>query len=280
MHTLLLPPSHEQWLGSKKRVTLSTGITLSYIQCGNPTGQPLLLLHGYADSCRLWRPVMLHLYQSYHIYALDLRGHGQSDAPKQFAYSISQMAEDVQAFITQLELGPCHLIGHSMGSMVSQAVAFSNQCPLQSLTLVSTMAHLHEQASDVLALKKGFIQREKGLPEQARETLFPTYPLLDQQDPDMLDALLAEKACWPAHCVSAAWWGMSMAEHRTMLQFITAPTLIVWGEDDELFFQEHQQEVRQQIPNHHFVALPGITHLLPLEAPATLAQAFQDFLCP
>lgn len=59
--------------------TFNTGeVTLNYAE-GDPTGPPLVLLHGFTDRWQTYQPIITPLYQSWYIYALDLRGHGKSE---------------------------------------------------------------------------------------------------------------------------------------------------------------------------------------------------------
>ena len=92
-------PAIEQsaWPAMKKRVKLANGITLAYVELGNPKGEPLLLLHGYTDSSRTWSLVAPYLGK-YRLLMPDQRGHGASDSPD-CCYSTAQYAFDAKLFL-------------------------------------------------------------------------------------------------------------------------------------------------------------------------------------
>ena len=88
---------------------------LHYEEYGH--GAPLLLVHGLGSSTRDWEYQIPELARHYRVIALDMRGHGRSDKPRE-RYSIQGFAEDVAALIEHLQLPPVHLVGISMGGMV------------------------------------------------------------------------------------------------------------------------------------------------------------------
>jgi alpha-beta hydrolase superfamily lysophospholipase len=81
-----------------KNVKLTTGIKLQYVDNGPPHSQAIIFLHGATDSSHSWSATTPFLSDSFRTFALDQRGHGDSDKPA-FGYSISQYAEDVIAFM-------------------------------------------------------------------------------------------------------------------------------------------------------------------------------------
>ena len=99
-------------------VELPTGVRLPYVEQGDLTGVPVLLLHGYTDSWRSWDLVLPHLPDSIHAFALTQRGHGNADRPAS-GYRPHDFATDAAAFIDALDLGDVVIVGHSKGSIVA-----------------------------------------------------------------------------------------------------------------------------------------------------------------
>lgn len=98
------------------------GLRLHYTEWGPPTAPPVLMLHGLNVQCHTWDPFARELAERYHVIAMDMRGHGDSDwAPG--GYRVRSMARDVHGLIDALGLGPVHLVGHSAGVRVAIAVA-------------------------------------------------------------------------------------------------------------------------------------------------------------
>ena len=91
------PIDQASWNGRKRHVRLPNGIRLAYVEIGNPSGRPLLLLHGYTDSSRVWT-ILAPWLQDHRILIPDQRGHGASEVP-QCCYAMSDLAEDVRLFL-------------------------------------------------------------------------------------------------------------------------------------------------------------------------------------
>src|SRR5574341_1389047 len=104
---------------TQKRVKLSTGVELPYVEQGDRAGVPVIFLHGITDSWRSFERVLPHLPKSIHALALSQRGHGDADRPVA-GYQPQNFAADVAAFIEALKLGPAVIAGHSMGSTIAQ----------------------------------------------------------------------------------------------------------------------------------------------------------------
>ncbi|MEV6108084.1 alpha/beta hydrolase [Streptomyces sp. NPDC051940] len=101
--------------------TVVDGVRLAYRCWGRPDAPPMVLLHGLGGRGAHWSGVADELAAGHRVYALDLRGHGDSDRPG--GYAFPAYAEDVAGFIRALDLGPVTLIGHSLGGLVGQLLA-------------------------------------------------------------------------------------------------------------------------------------------------------------
>jgi pimeloyl-ACP methyl ester carboxylesterase len=98
--------------------TFNTGeVTISYAE-GEPTGPPLVLVHGFADKWQTFQPIIATLAQNWHIYAPDLRGHGKSEK-KPGAYRYRDYLNDLERFMDDVVSEPAVLFGHSMGGVIS-----------------------------------------------------------------------------------------------------------------------------------------------------------------
>src|SRR5580700_9360478 len=101
------------------RQTVVRGLRFHFLEWGNQDAPPVLLLHGGNQSAHSWDLVSLHLSDRYHVYALDQRGHGDSEWTRDQDYTLQARAEDALAFISQEGLGTPIIFGHSMGGMVT-----------------------------------------------------------------------------------------------------------------------------------------------------------------
>jgi pimeloyl-ACP methyl ester carboxylesterase len=96
------------------------GVRLHYLVAGK--GTPVVLLHGYAQTSLMWKPLMAKLAKTHTVVAPDLRGFGQSSAPAT-GYTKAAMAQDIHALVTQLGYKRVAVVGHDIGLMVAYAYA-------------------------------------------------------------------------------------------------------------------------------------------------------------
>ena len=113
------------------------GIRLHYLTAGK--GDPVVLLHGFAETRHMWLPLISRLSDSHAVIAPDLRGFGQSSAPSD-GYTKAAMAQDIHALVKSLEFGRIRLVGHDIGLMV--AYAYAAQYPQEVDRLVLMEAFL------------------------------------------------------------------------------------------------------------------------------------------
>jgi pimeloyl-ACP methyl ester carboxylesterase len=98
---------------------ISQRLRLNYVDWGNPSAPPLLLVHGGRDHCRSWDWVAQELRQDWHIIAPDLRGHGDSAWSPDGNYDMAAFVYDLAQLIHQLNLSPVTIVAHSMGGAIS-----------------------------------------------------------------------------------------------------------------------------------------------------------------
>ena len=95
-------------------------VRLHYLVAGK--GDPVVLLHGYAETSHMWRPLMVELASTHTLIAPDLRGAGQSSTPAD-GYTKAEMAQDIQALARKLGYERIRIVGHDIGLMVAYAYA-------------------------------------------------------------------------------------------------------------------------------------------------------------
>ena len=114
------------------------GMNFHYLEWGQPGLPVILMLHGGGQQAHSWDFISLPLAESYHILALDQRGHGDSDWAADGDYSIEAHQADLDGFVAALNLRDFHLIGHSMGGRNSYVWASRHPATLRSLVIVDT----------------------------------------------------------------------------------------------------------------------------------------------
>jgi pimeloyl-ACP methyl ester carboxylesterase len=109
----------DQTPGPTSRIYFSQRLRLHYVDWGNPTAPPLLLVHGGRDHCRNWDWVAAQLRDDWHIIAPDLRGHGDSQWTLDGDYTMANYVYDLAQLIHQQELAPVTIVAHSLGGNIA-----------------------------------------------------------------------------------------------------------------------------------------------------------------
>jgi len=111
------------------------GITLHYLQAGHGSGIPVVLLHGYAETSHMWRPLMTQLADRHVVIAPDLRGAGMSSKPEG-GYDKKTLAQDIHALVRKLGYPKVRIVGHDIGLMVAYAYAAQYPDQVDSVVLM------------------------------------------------------------------------------------------------------------------------------------------------
>ena len=251
---------------------------LDYVEQGDPSGVPVVLLHGFLDSWRSFEPVLSRLPDSVHAFVLTQRGHGDAGRPAS-GYGVRDFADDLLAFMEVLRIEAAIIVGHSMGSGVAQRFALDYPDLTRGLVLVGASAGLgaSERAKEawdaLLARLKDPVDREL-----VREGLNNT---LAQPVPQPLfETLVRENLKVPAFVWRAALEARWRAEgdFAGELGGIRAPTLIVWGDRDVRYTRSDQETLAAEIPNSRLRVYPGAGHLLHVEQPGRFALDLASFV--
>lgn len=117
------------------RTATANGIRLHYLQAGSGPQTPVVLLHGYAQTSRMWRPLMARLADRRSVIAPDLRGAGSSAKPAT-GYRKQLMAQDIHALVQSLGYPKVKIVGHDIGLMVAYAYAAQYPQEVESIVLM------------------------------------------------------------------------------------------------------------------------------------------------
>jgi pimeloyl-ACP methyl ester carboxylesterase len=121
-----------------------------FSEWGEPGRPQILLLHGGNQSAHSWDLVSLHLSDRYHVFALDQRGHGDSEWNRELDYSIDSMVADAAAFIADCELDAPIVFGHSMGGRIALTMAISQPQLARALVIVDVGPEITEEGTKTI----------------------------------------------------------------------------------------------------------------------------------
>ena len=151
------------------------GINLYYEIHG--AGRPLVLLHGGLGAIEMFGPNLATVAERRQVIAVDLQGHGRTadiDRP----ISVMSMGDDIAALIKHLDIGPCDIMGYSLGGGVALQAAIRHPEVVSRLVLVSTPFRRDGFYADILA-QQGFVN--SGAVEMMKQT--PMYQLYNALAP-------------------------------------------------------------------------------------------------
>lgn len=260
---------------AEKYVELSHGKT-RYVEAGE--GEPVILLHGvdYAAGGDRWQWVMEPLSRRYRAIAPDFLGWGLGDRfPGE--YSFAYLVDFVRELQDGLGIESSHIVGHSMGGWVATLFGYESPNRVNKLVLVAAggtaTRTLHSMTEfkpptrdDVRDMLKRVLKVEGVDVEALADENFKK-----TQVPDALEAYrrILRHMNEPAN----------RARYNTVrrLPHIKVPTLVLWGDRDEVNSLEMAHTLHDGIAGSKLLVLPDTGHFVPQERPNELAQALIDF---
>ena len=257
-------------------VLLKTGVRLRYAYKGDPSGRPVIMLHGYTDSWFSFSPVLPLLDNKYRVYILDQRGHGDSDRPVG-GYAMQQFAADVVAFMDAMNLKQATVVGHSMGSIVAQHVASQSPERVSKLVLVASATSVRNNAVRELQREIEALKDTAPVPETfARD--FQTSTIFHPVPSDFLQAVVKESLKLPARVWREVMAEMLAPDASAELKKIKTPTLILWGDKESIFPRSEQDLLTSALRNSVLKVYPETGHALHWERPERFAKDLQEFI--
>ena len=262
-----------------KLALMSGGIHSYYEQVGpyrvhyyeGGEGSPLVFVHGLGAESLNWVPAMLGFRHQFHVYAIDLLGHGQSERPD-IAYSITQQSEMLHQFLVDRNAVPADVVGVSMGGWVTLKLALDHPDAVNRL-VVADAAGLKFQ-TDIIV--KSFLPATHDEFVQFMALLTPRvhdapYPLRR----DFLNQV-AERAWITRRIFDSFLTYQDVLDGK--LQAINAPVLVVWGREESLIPMWVGEEMKQQIPNASLLVCNDSGHLAIYECWKQLKPSVSEFL--
>jgi len=242
---------------------------LRYIERGS--GHALLLVHGVGGDPESWIESMDLLAARFRVIAPELRGFGRSEPEP--VDSIDRHADDVVALIDALELGPCALVGLSMGGTVAQTVALRRGSLLGALVLVDTLARASELAQQVNVHFAALAEAEGS--GAVGDGLLPSMFGLGPK-PRWAPAVERAFVSTDRTVLATALRAIARFDVLDQLHTIDAPALVVCGERDPLM--PDSEAISAGIHDSELQVIAGAGHLAPFEAPQEFAAMVTEFL--
>jgi pimeloyl-ACP methyl ester carboxylesterase len=266
-------PSQAAWADAKKLVKLPNGISLAYVDIGNPAGKPTLLIHGYTDNSRSWSLIAPYL-KDRRLLAIDLRGHGKSDAPA-CCYAYTDFANDAALFLDAMAVAKADVIGHSLGSMTVQLLAAQHPDKVDHVVLISSTTAIGGGPGSWLWDN---VTKLTAPIDPDSQFMKDWYGNPNPVDEDYITRERTESAAVPLHVWNGVLWGTVVNDLTLIAPLVKAPVLVLWGDQDALFDLSHQERLEKAYPDADFEIFKGAGHNMFWEFPEKAAKIINAFL--
>ncbi|MEM9371586.1 MAG: alpha/beta hydrolase [Pseudomonadota bacterium] len=241
------------------------------------SGPPLFLIHGIGAARDTWRFAMPLLARHFTVVSYDLRGHGSSPLPDG-AFGLDELVADLERLRARTGIERAHFAGHSLGGMIGPAYARAYPDRVLSLGLLSTAAFRTEDDSKkVWAVVEAM--EAKGVPE-VLQTLIDRWYTDDfiATHRDIVDRRLKQVIDTPAEVFLNVFRIYAGTEMAPWLHQVTAPSLILTGENDGGCNPRLNRLIDQALPQSQLVILPKLKHSILLEAGQEVAEQMVSFI--
>ncbi|MBK9341875.1 MAG: alpha/beta hydrolase [Dehalococcoidia bacterium] len=275
----------------------ANGIEICYDTFGQPVNPALLLVMGLGGQMTAWEPDFCEALANagFHVIRFDNRDTGLStkmeSAPppdigkamtgdmSSASYTLWDMADDAVGLLDHLQLERAHIVGASMGGMIVQAIAIRHPHRVISMTSImsttgnpnvgqATPAAMTALMAPPATSRDEAIERGK---QSARIVGSPGYPSGDE----VVAARIArdfDRCFYPIGVARQMLAVMATGDRSEALNTVTAPTLVIHGEDDPLVTLSGGQATAAAIPGARLVTFPGMGHDLPASLRAKFVE--------
>jgi non-heme chloroperoxidase len=255
-------------------IQLSTGVTVPYVKQGDPSGVPMIMLHGYTDSLVSYELVLPHLPDSIHAYAYTQRAHGDADKPVT-GYDVEDNVADLVAFMDAMGIEAAVIAGHSGGSYTAQRFALDHPARTLGLVLIGAFRTVRDNQA-VLELHEATSELTDPVDSEfARE--FQESCVAKPVPAGFMAEVVAGSMQVPARVWRDYLSGLLEAEVPTD-SVIAAPTLIQWGDQDAICHRRDQDGLLAAIPEARLEVYPGTGHCPHWEQPERAAAELAAFV--
>ena len=276
---------HEPNVRYVSRHTVLRGMRFHFTEWGDVAAPPVVLLHGGNQSSHSWDLVSLHLADRYHVYALDQRGHGDTEWSRELDYSMDAMVSDVRAFVAAAGIERPIVFGHSMGGRVALSTALAAPDLARAMVIVDVGPELSAEGTKVVA---DFVVHNIEFDDlnvfldnvvrydrfRSREHVARTvkYNLLVRADGKYVSKVDHRRMTGTA--AGGALNTLTLDD----VGAITSPLLLVRGGESDVLLADAAERFVEALPNGRMVTVPNVGHNVHGGNTAGFLQAVGPFL--
>lgn len=243
--------------------------------------ETIVFTHNLMFSCRMFDNQISILKSQYRCVAYDFRGQGRSEVTES-GYDMDTLTQDAVELIEELDCGPCHFVGFSMGGFIGIRLAARRPELLRSLVLASTSAEAQPHEIFPRHALLNFLARWIGLwlvASPVERLMFSERFLMDRGKSDV-------RELWRKRLLHNDRIGITRAVTGTfkregvdhLLDKIRIPTLIMYSENDLEGIDRGSIHMHECIVNSKLVVIPNAGHVSPVEEPGAVTKALREFI--
>jgi pimeloyl-ACP methyl ester carboxylesterase len=238
----------------------------------------------------VWKPVAQAFADTYHVLALDQRGHGDSAKPDT-GYEWERFAEDLERFLEAVGVTRVTAIGHSAGATTIVLLAARNPARLARAVLIDPILIPRLPAGHAFENPMAHLARKRRMTWDSRTAIFHSYrvraPFKTWRE-DVLWAYIEEGTALrpdgkvelkcPGRIEAQVFENAPRLDGFAALPAVHLPVLLLRGEHSDAFHAESAAQAVAAMPSATLVTVPGTTHFLPMERPDAVEKEIRAFL--
>ena len=257
---------HRYTIKLPNRIAGALPLEMSVVDSGaRDAVQTMVFIHGFGGRAAYWENQLEHFQADYRVIALDLRGHGYTDAPTESdgaRYDVAELVGDIEAALIILQV-PQHfiLVSHSFGGALASYFLQKHPDRVTALVIIASAVRFKLRWLGRMVLR---------IPPSILTWLRKILPYI---------GFNAARIYPPAHVVYLQNKnGLSVWDGTEYLRNIRIPTMVILGHRDILFSQTSYKEVSKLIPDVEEVVIPVSAHQVMVERPDAVNRAIERFL--
>jgi pimeloyl-ACP methyl ester carboxylesterase len=266
---------------SQDRFVTLNGLRIHYLDWGSPDKPPFIMLHGIGRVAHSFDHIAPRFHDSYHVMAMDLRGHGDSAWSPEGAYLVEDYVKDLAAFIEQFDLHNVVLLGNSTGGRVVQV--YAGMHPERVARLISEDVGPQRTNEIASAFARRVAEEDKGWTSE--DELVASLTRNGGRVSEELQRNYAHFGSKRREDGRLVWKrdpklvkGFVPTDLWRFVSHIKAPTLYILGGASSIVPPETQKQLKETLPDCRIVIMPGLGHYPHLEAPEEYFRIVREFL--
>jgi pimeloyl-ACP methyl ester carboxylesterase len=273
--------AYAQPAGYTDRFIVVNGLRLHYLDWGSTDKPPFIMLHGISRVAHQFDHLAPYFTANYHVIAIDMRGHGDSEWSPEGAYLVEDYVKDLEAFVATLDLRGLTLLGNSTGGRVVQVYAGLHPDRMARLIVEDVGP---ERTNDIASAFTRQVENEKD-GWASEDELLAFLKKSNAKTPEPILRSHAHFASKKRDDGRIVWKrdpnlakGFVPTELWRFVNQIKCPTIYILGGASRIVPPETQQKLQATLPDVQIAVMPGLGHYPDQEATADFIPIVQSFL--